>query len=252
MRYIVDTNLWIDVSRGTLSCTDLKGKSGINVVLAPPVIIELVRGVVKSAGEHFPRSRSLFRCMTQSQPEILELPKVFVSTILWNVSNRDSGVRPEHYEELMDLLIQARSFTDFLAETEKPGSVWKRIGEIDSIHEGVLEKELKSLERLAGASLAALPVNLARLYKRGGLLPNPEFFEEKFSAAIEFLRSSILQVRNGANPRKNDRGMYVDQQLFFYLADPEVAVVSQEDFSNQIKTSPQAARIISYEAFCHL
>jgi hypothetical protein len=46
--------------------------------------------------------------------------------------------------------------------------------------------------------------------------------------------------------------MYVDNQLFFYLADPEAVIVTNEDFSNEIRKSPQKTRIISYEAFDHL
>jgi len=150
---------------------------------------------------------------------------------------------------LMDLLIQAKTFSDFLAETERPDSIWRRMNELDSIHEGILERELTSLETLARASLRALPVNLARMYRFSGLLPDPDFVEARFSAAIEFLRSSITQVRTGAKPRKNDRGLYVDQQLFFYLADPEAVVVTNENFSREIKTSPQRSRIISYREF---
>jgi hypothetical protein len=220
MRYVLDTNIWIEVSRGRIGCADLTGKAGINIVLAPPVIIELVRGLVKSGGEQFARSRALFRCMAETELPILQLPGVFVSMVLWGAPNSSSGVRPGHYKDLMNLIIHANSFSDFLAETEKPASVWKKMNQLDSIHENILEKELKSLEKLAGASVKAIPTNLARLYQHGGLLPDPEFFEQKFSAAIEFLRSSILQLRSGANPRKNDRGLYIDQQLFFYLAEP--------------------------------
>jgi hypothetical protein len=169
--------------------------------------------------------------------------------VLWGTSNAASGVQPEHYRKLMNLVTHAKSFGDFLAETEKPASVWKKMNQLDSIHEDVLEKELKSLEKLAGASLKAIPSNLARIYQRGGLLPDPEFVENKFSAAIEFLRSSILLLRNGAKPRKNDRGLYIDQQLFFYLADPELTLVTKENFSNKVKASPQAARVLSYETF---
>ncbi len=43
--------------------------------------------------------------------------------------------------------------------------------------------------------------------------------------------------------------MYVDNQLFWYLADPEAVIVTDEDFSNEIKRSPQKNRIISYENF---
>lgn len=87
MYYIIDTNIWIDVSRGKLACEDITGKAAVRVALAPPVIIELVRGVMKSKGERFEGDHRLFRCMTQPKPEILPLPRVFVSTLLWNLSD---------------------------------------------------------------------------------------------------------------------------------------------------------------------
>ena len=109
MRYVLDTNIWIDISRGTLSLADTS-KMGINIALAPPVIIELVRGVVKSGGEKFARSRALFERMAQLKPEIMQLPGVFVSMVLWNVPNGASGVRPEDYNELMNLIILVSIF----------------------------------------------------------------------------------------------------------------------------------------------
>ena len=69
---------------------------------------------------------------------------------------------------------------------------------------------------------------------------------------MEFLKSSVLQVSRGANVQKNNRGLYVDNQLFFYLADPEAVVVSNEDFSQEIRKSPQRNRIIDYEQFRQL
>jgi len=46
MYYILDTNIWVDVGQGLLSCSKLK-KPGVEVALAPLMVIELVWGVVK-------------------------------------------------------------------------------------------------------------------------------------------------------------------------------------------------------------
>lgn len=253
MYYIIDTNIWIDLSRGKLACKDLMGRKGVRVVLAPMVITELVRGIVKGSESQFLRNRSMIECMARNKPEILELPKIFMFGILWKVAGGSSDVRPDHYRILMDILIQSKSFADFLKKTEERDSAWKKLGHLNSIHENVLDKELRSLDTLADqASIKALPVNMARMFKLGGLLPDPDSFETTFSAAVEFLRSSVIQVKNGAKPRKNNRGMYVDSQLFWYLADPEAVVVSDEDFSTEIRHSPQRIRIISYETFSRL
>ena len=83
MYYIIDSNIWIDVSQGKLACKDVTGKPNVKVVLAPLMIIELVRGIIKGGESYFPRNRSMIQCMANA--EILELPKVFISQILWNV-----------------------------------------------------------------------------------------------------------------------------------------------------------------------
>jgi hypothetical protein len=251
VHYILDSNIWIDVAQGKLDCADVVGKSTRNVVIAPFMLTELVRGIVKGGERHFSRNKSMIACMAHC--EILELPKVFISQILWNVLGGVSKVRPHHYKTLLGLLIGSRTFVDFLRRTEEPDSVWKKMGDLDSIHEGVLDKELRSLGTLADrASVKSLHVHMARTNKLGGLLPDPDTFEMKFSAAVEFLKASVMQVRRGANVLKNNRGLYVDNQLFFYLADPEAVIVSNEDFSQEIRDSPQKDRIINYGTFRRL
>jgi len=249
--YIMDTNIWIDLAQGKLSCADLTGKTTAGAVVAPFMIVELVRGIVKGGEPRFLQNRAMIECMARCQ--ILELPKVFIFQILWNVLGGVSKVRPHHYSTLLGLVVGSKTLSEFLKKTEEPNSVWKRIGELDSIHEGVLEKELRSLGTLADrASVKTLHVHMARTNQLGGMLPDPDAFEAKFSAAVEFLKSSAIQVRRGANVLKNNRGLYVDNQLFFYLADPEAVVVSNEDFSQEIRKSPQKNRIISYQTFRHL
>jgi hypothetical protein len=97
-----------------------------------------------------------------------------------------------------------------------------------------------------------LPAEWLFVSRGSGLLPDPAVVEVIFSAAIEFLVSSSIKIRQGPNPLKNDRGLYVDSQLFYYLADPDAVVVSNEDFFDDIKLSPQKSRIISYEQFRQL
>jgi len=47
------------------------------------------------------------------------------------------------------MVVGSNSHKEFLRRTEAAGSVWKRMSELDSIHEGVLDKELRSLGKLA-------------------------------------------------------------------------------------------------------
>jgi hypothetical protein len=252
MYYIIDTNIWIDVAQGKIDCTKFK-KPGIELAIAPMMLTELVRGVVKGGESKFPRNRALFDCMAQVASSVLELPKVFMFITLWKINQGVSGVRPHHYLMLINMLIQAKSHAEFLKAAEAPGSPWTKMTRLDPIHEGVLDYELGFLRPLAAkASIKTLQVHMARQYKVSGLLPDPDSFERTFSAAVEFLKSSVAKVRNGANPKKNDRGLYIDSQLFWYLGDADAVIVTNEDFSNEIRVSPQRNRIISLDTFLRL
>jgi hypothetical protein len=154
---------------------------------------------------------------------------------------------------LMDYVLQSNSRAEFLRRAEAPGSVWTRMTNINEIHEGVLDKELTALEPMArGASISTLHIHMTRNYGLSGLLPDPDHFAKTFSAAVEFLKSAVAQVRSGAKPKKNDRGMYVDSQFFWYLADPNAVLVTNEDFSDLIKQSHQRKRIIKLADYLRL
>jgi hypothetical protein len=201
MYYILDTNIWIDVGQRLLPCSKLK-KPGVEVALAPLMIIELVRGVVRGGEARFPKNKALFECLADVGSSVMELPRVAMFAKLWNVNQGISGVRPKHYMDLMNLLIGSSSHSEFLKKAES-GSMWTKMSNLDAIHEGVLDKELNALNPLAKrASIKTLHLHMARGYKLSGLLPDPELFAVTFSAAIEFLKYWVRQVRNGANPAK--------------------------------------------------
>ena len=103
--------------QGKLACTDLIGKPRAKVVLAPFMITELVRGIVKGGERYFLQNRAMIGCMAQS--EILERPKVFIFRILWNVLGGVSQVRPHHYSTLLGLLVGSNTLADFLKKPKQ-------------------------------------------------------------------------------------------------------------------------------------
>lgn len=248
MYYILDSNIWIEVEKETISCADLV-RDGVEVLVAPLMLTELVRGLTKGGEKFFAAKKPMFECMAKCG--ILELPKPFIVKVLWNVDGGGvSKVRPHHYATLLEMLTSSHSLAQFLKKAEAPSSLWNKMTDLHSIHDKVLDKELGSLNPLANkASLKSFGIHIAKMYKLGGLSPDPDEIERKFSAALEFLRAYVMKVRRGANPKKNDRGMYIDNQLFYYLADPDAVIVSNEDFSDEIRSSPQRDRIISYTQF---
>jgi hypothetical protein len=247
--FIPDTNIWIEVGRDAASTSRFENaiKRGDSFVVAPPALIELVRGLVRSGGKYFGEDRKTYTWMMSNHCQVLELPRVFMANIL-HTTTPNSGVRPEHYAQLIQMVANAEDFSEFVAKCDGVGSVWKNIDNLDGIHEAELEKELRSLEDLARRRRPIdLAGTLARTFGAPGCRPVPVRVQRSFSAAIEYLECSIQKVAMGANPRKNDRGMYVDWQLLNYLANPNFQSLTEEDFSGEISKSPQRERIVSLQ-----
>jgi hypothetical protein len=119
----------------------------------------------------------------------------------------------------------------------------------DSIHESVIEKELKALESLAEQDKDFdISGPLAKTFSVAGGSPAADAVRTHFSAAVEYLQSSLKKVSRGVKPRKNDRGLFVDWQLLMYLALPEASFVTDEDFSSEITKSPQKSRIVKLDS----
>jgi hypothetical protein len=244
---IPDTNVWIGVGRNP----DTSGKleraqaNGRKTVIAPAALIELVRGMVRHGNETFVEDKKTYQWMVDNKCDVLELTKPFMIEVLRADPLRNSRVLPIHYHQLIGMVTASNSLDEFIQRCNAKGSVWNKVDELDLIHEAVIEKELKALEALARQD-KNLDVSgaLAKTFRVCGVSPDAATVREHFSAAIEYLQSSLKKVSQGAKPRKNDRGLYVDWQLLMYLALPEALFVTDEDFSPEITKSPQKDRIV--------
>lgn len=247
LEFFPDTNVLIDFGRDAATRNKLQGavQRGTGLTVAPPALIELVRGMVAHGRDMFAVNKRVFAWLHASHFRILELPRPFMARMLGSSIPKSSGVEPGHYVELIEMIASSESFDDFLRRSEGTGSVWKDISRADQIHRSELDREFKSFELLAKQrSGPALAQRLSRLFGAPGRRPKPFLIERKFSAAIEFLESSLSKVRGGAKPRKNDPGLYTDFQLLLYLASENLNFLTCEDFSSEIRRSPQKARIV--------
>jgi hypothetical protein len=244
--YFPDTNILIDFGRVAAARDRLEHASrhGTAFLIAPPALIELVRGMVSGGRETFPNDKQVFVWLRVNHFPVLDLPRPFMAGILHS-STRISGVEPHHYAEQIETIADAANFEDFLQRSNAPGSAWRDIAWADEIHRAELDKEFLALDQLAkrrpGRDLAQ---KLSQLFGIPGCRPIPIIIERQFSAAIEFLESSIVKVRSGAKPRRNDPGLYTDFQLLLYLGSQNLNFLTREDFSHEIKRSPQRTRIV--------
>ncbi len=248
--YLPDTNVLIDFGRSSAVRTKLENavRRGLRFVIAPPTMTELTVGVIKGGEIYFDQNREIFAWVQTRLDDILDLPRPFMGKIL-EAPSKLSQVGPHHHAQRIDLVVNSKSFDDFLKRKGELGSFWKDIDKADSIHRDHLDREFDWLENFAKLlttpDLAAI---LSKTFGETGAHPDATRFREHFSAALEYMEASITKIRNGANPRKNDRGRYGDSQLFFYLADPEIRLLTQENFAGDIKLSPQRSRIVGLDS----
>ncbi len=248
--FLPDTNVWKDIGKDEVLTPKFERalSAGLKFLIGPPALIELVRGLVRAGNERFSEDQKMFGWMRNRKCEILDLTRPFMAKTLGTNLPANSGVFPTHYEQLIEKVVNSNSFDEFVKSCNADGSVWRNIESLDQIHENQLEKELRALEILAkqGKDLD-IPARLSNTFGAPGCRPIPILLRRRFSAAIEYVETSVHKVAQGANPRKNDRGLYVDWQMLMYLAIPDLWFLTNEDFSGEIRKSPQKDRIVKPE-----
>lgn len=251
MYYILDTNIWVELAQGKISCANITGRAQLQAVVPPFAIIELMKETVKHKDKFFANDKRVFECV--SKVEVLPLTKVFVYQQLWN-SAEAAGARvgPDNYKKLLQMVMDSASYDEFIEKTKSSGSEWHQAEIWNAAHEDELDKELAAVEKFTRVDPQSIATGMAKLYPFKGTLPKVDLVEKEFSAALEYLRSAIAKVKNGANLAKNDRGMYGDFQFLFYLADPNAIIVTNERFSGEISKSPQKDRVITLAQFLAL
>jgi hypothetical protein len=241
--FVPDTNVWIGVGRDTELTSRLErvAAAGDRFLIAPPALIELVRGLVRHGAQTFDDDKKTYLWMKEHHCEVLELPKPFMAKVLKTTLPKNSGVIPKNYEELIGMIVDSANLDELVGRCA--ASVWNNIGSLDRIHEIQIDRELEWLMKLSSRNMD-LAEGYSRLFGVPGCRPNPLIMRGRFSAFFEYLEVAFRSVRQGAKPWKNDRGMYVDLQLLIYLASPDMSFLTNENFAGQITRSTQRTRIV--------
>jgi hypothetical protein len=222
---------------------------GSKFVLAPSMMSELTVGVVKGGATYFEQNKKLFAWLQVHSGNILDLARPFMGKIPGFPSKR-SQVETHHYVQRIDMVVNSQTFEEFLKCKDAVGSVWTDVDKAEKIHSGEVDKEFTALEKFAQLAPGSfdLAAKFCETFGPVGNRPEPQQFREHFSAGLEYVESCIGKIKRGANPRKNNRGIYGDFQLLCYLGDLNINLVTSEDFSADIKHSPQRTRIVGLNA----
>ncbi len=113
--YLADTNILIDFGRDLTVRAELQNakQNGSEFVIAPPVLIELVRGMIAGGPELFLENKEVFVWLHAQNCKILKLPRPFMAMVLRSSAGKHSGVVPEHYQQLIEMVVGSTEFDDF-------------------------------------------------------------------------------------------------------------------------------------------
>lgn len=249
--YLPDTNVLIDLGRDPAVQTKLENaeQRGSKFMIAPTMMTELTVGVVKGGATYFEQNKKIFTWLQTHSDAILDLPRPFIGKTLGFQSKR-SKVETHHHVQRAEMVANSQTFDEFLKRKDDAGNVWSDVDRAVQIHDAQVDKEFTALEKLAQLPPGTFDVaaEFCKTFAAGGVCPDAKLFRQHFSAAVEYGEASIAKIRAGAKPRKNDRGRYGDFQLFFYLADQNITLLTSEDFSGDIKQSSQRTRIVGFNA----
>src|SRR4051795_8199203 len=106
--YFPDTQVLIDFRRQKVVRDKLTSLAE-QFVIAPPVITEIIRGLIQTNGETFENDREIFKWMRRCR--ILDLPLPFTAKLLHSTYGA-TGVRPIDYEQVRDFAIDSKDFKD--------------------------------------------------------------------------------------------------------------------------------------------
>lgn len=248
MKFLLDTNVATAVGardadyqgiRDFLQC------SGGGLALAPPVIIELLIKVLNGSDGYFNKNKRALDRLIAFGAKILELPQSFAKLLFFGPNIFIAGLRADHYPPLLIALSCSHSKSEFIARANQPTVGWKPIEQLPQIHNAEVRQNLLDLRGLASQrSQKTFGEKVAESLGVGPNKPDPDKVSQAFSAAFEYLQANILRVQGGAKPWRNDRGLWIDYNILWYLADPDITVISSEKFHKAIRKSPQLSRIL--------
>jgi len=260
MPFFADTNVcsnWVSdsVVKGNWERvqTSLEAR-GEKYVSCPLVLIELLAGLLKPEPRYFTSDLKRFAFLAgQGDTEFLAFPGAFVLKTVLKVESPVARFNASHFKQWLECVLAAPSREALdSGDVEMYGSELVSFGISFSVikrqHE---EGKLAHVERIArqrAAGYIPRPEDFAAgLLFSQGIIPkdNQElrFVAAALDAAFEY-EKFLLGIDANYSFAKNS-GDWVDQQLLYYLADPNVFIVTNDrQLQTRCVTSPQSSQVI--------
>jgi hypothetical protein len=225
-------------------------------------LYELIAGIDGGDDAHFPDNQDQLKILCEpAGREFLPLASDFVRSVVFKLPIRARAFESDKLKRWVDVILKAPSKADLLA-----GNVVVRgqtygsdlASRVDEIRQGK-KQDAKRLEKLQRNQprvwtpellLTACEGWHTTALKRMDVQPTPENVAEvkdRLDAAWFYERERYKLSRNKTYNFTENASDWLDSQLLFYLADPQIHLVAFDaKIQKRVKGSKQASRVLLF------
>lgn len=259
----------VDVARGEISTTDWERlreflSRECAYFVSPLTFTELITGLGKGQDGYYHKNLEALNVLFGSGGRFLPFPGRFVLDRVFGIAKPHPGFEPSDFKNWAAVLLNAankRQLADGdvdLIELSKDATFGFNFDVIIQpqesgiathvqIYEGIRHRKenCPSSEQWADAFLVANGVELTT--------ENRKTILERIDAALVLAASLCNLARTTDYKFDKHRGDWMDGQHLYYLADPELYIVTKDNpLKQRIKTSYQAGRVLTPEELLRL
>jgi hypothetical protein len=264
MRALIDSSVCVDVARGNLKPEDWRAlretiQRKFAYFVSPLTFIELVSGLGKGDEGYYQRNLEALKILLEPGERFLQFPNRFVLDRVLGIVKEHPGFEPTDFStwatvllnaatkkqladgnvDLMDLSRDATFGFDF-TKIIKP--LEEGITNHVAIYEGIRNRKepCPTRQQWADAFLVANGLPLTQT--------NRQVMLERIDAAITLASHLCELARTTDYKFEKHKGDWIDDQHLYYLADPEIHIITMDKpLKDRIKSSSQARRVLTPE-----
>jgi hypothetical protein len=227
--------------------------------VSPLTLIELVTGLGKGDDGYYQKNLEALKVLLEPGDRFLQFPNRFVLDRVFGIVKEHTGFEPSDFNSWATLLLNAASKKQLadgdvdLLELSKDHTFGFDFNKIIKPQEEGIAKHVEIYEGIRSRK-EACPTRQqwADAFLVGSGLPltdsNRRTALERIDAVITLSAHLCELARTTDYKFEKHRGDWIDGQHLYYLADPDVHIITMDKpLKDRIKSSPQARRVLTPE-----
>jgi hypothetical protein len=259
MRFTEDTNVVSLASRDPgcaarlQTCRDELTAEGLKHAVNPLVIIELLNGLIRSNGSHFLSDQVRFRVLDyRGQSQFLRFPGAFALDLVLGTRSAVTKLTPLDFKRWLRAVCAAESWDHLVRGVVSIDPSFRYtfglntdlLAEYQDTHQRFHQERMT--ESRQGTNLEPLSKDewIEAILKEHGIIPTEKDIPKlayALDAAYRHDRELLRLAAETSYKFDRESGDPTDGELLFYLADPEMRLLTHNGkIKDRVSASPQA------------